>query len=75
MANIDIDTTSNQYQQLTNGIDTLRTVMTPRLKLFKKMPLLKKKQWLQRDILLRKTLKLMMDGKEYIERLLESDVE
>lgn len=38
MANIDIDTTSNQYQQLTNGIDTLRTVMTPRLKLFKKMP-------------------------------------
>ena len=74
MANIDIDTTSGQYAQLSGGIDTLRTVMTPRLALFKKMPLSVKKAWLQRDPLLRKTLKLGRDLADYIELLQEADV-
>jgi len=74
MADINIDTTSAQYQQLLQGVDILRDVVTPRLKLFKKMPLAWKKQWLQRDPLLRKVLKLGLDLEAYLEKLREDDV-
>jgi len=63
-----------QYQSLCTGLDTLQTVMTPRLKLFKKLPLSAKKQWLKKDILLRKTLKLLRDGADYIEAAREEDL-
>ena len=71
--NLNFNTDTAQYTQLNNGLDTLRTVMTPRLALFKKMPLSIKRAWLQRDPLLRKTLKLGRDLADYIENLREED--
>ena len=65
MATITIDTTEQQYQQLFNGLDVLRTVMTPRLKRFRKLPRGKQKLWLQKDPLLRRTLKLGIDLHKY----------
>jgi len=56
-----IDTQSPQYQQYLNGIDTIGTYYAPRLKLFAKLPVEKKKLWLQKDPLLRKLLKLSYD--------------
>jgi len=58
MANITIDTTSQQYQQLLNGLGTLRTVLAPRVKLLMKLPEDKRLLVLQRDPLLRRTLKM-----------------
>ena len=71
MATETIDTSAAQYVQLYNGTATLRTVMTPRLVLFKKLPIAKKRQWLERDPLLRRTLKLGLDLRDYIENIEE----
>lgn len=53
-----IDTTSQQYQQYLTGLDSLRTLMAPRFALFKKLPASKQKQWLQKDPLFRKIIKM-----------------
>ena len=69
MATETIDTSAAQYIQLYNGIATLRTVMTPRLALFAKLPLTKKRQWLVRDPLLRRVLKMGLDLRDYINNM------
>ena len=74
MADTTIDTTSVQYGKLLTGIGTLRDVMTPRLKLLKKMPYSKQKWCVQRDPLLKATLKLGLDLKEYLEKLHDEDL-
>lgn len=58
MAELTIDTTSNQYQQLLNGLGTLRTLLGPRIKMLLKADRDVQKAWLQRDPLLRRTILL-----------------
>ncbi len=53
-----IDTTSAQYQQYLTGLSNLRTLMAPRFALFKKLPQFKQRQWLQKDPLFRKVIKM-----------------
>jgi len=66
-----IDTTSPQYQQYLNGLTSLRTLMTPRFKLFAKLPRAKQKIWLQKDPLFRKLLKMGLDISEWSEQFKE----
>ncbi len=61
MANIDIDTTSQAYQKLLDGVGTLRTLLTPRFKVFVKLPRAKQLLWLQQDPLLKAVLRLVRD--------------
>lgn len=72
MANLDIDTTSAQYQNLLNGLSTLRTVMGPRVKLLvtmlKKNEEVKVKQWLDRDPLLRRCIRFAQTLNRIIDR-------
>ncbi len=58
---VDIDTTSAQYQNLLTGIGTLRALLTPRFKVFVKIPRDKQLLWLQRDPLLKAVLRLVRD--------------
>jgi len=62
MARIEIDTTDPQYQQLLNGLETLKTVLAPRIKLLLRLRKQERmglvRQWLQRDPLMRETLRL-----------------
>jgi hypothetical protein len=71
MADINIDTTSPQYVQLLNGLGTLRTVLAPRIQLLRQLPRDKQKAWLQRDPLLRRTIKLAQTLGEIISEELE----
>ena len=71
---MEIDTTSNQYLQLYNGIATLRTHMTPKLIVFATLPRAKQKLWLQKDKLLRRTIKLAVDLKAWTEQF-DSEME
>ena len=66
-----IDTTSAQYQQYLNGLAGLRTMMVPRFALFKKLPIAKKKLWLQKDPLFRKILKTSLIVAEWAEEMKE----
>ncbi len=62
MADITLDTTSAQYQQLLNGLATLRTEIGPRVKMLKMLRDRgeddKIRRLLQRDPLLRRTIKM-----------------
>jgi len=71
---INIDTTAPAYQQYLNGLDSLRTLMTPRFKVFAKLPRDKQKLWLQRDPLFRKLLKMGLDISEWSEQFKEDTV-
>mgnify|MGYP003152297717 CR=1 FL=1 len=71
---INIDTTANQYQQLYSGIDTLRSVMTPRLKALAKLPRSKQKIWVQNDPLMKRLLKLGLDLHAYLEKFAPEDL-
>ncbi len=66
---MNIDTTSQQYQQYLNGLSNLRTLMAPRFALFKKLPLAKKKLWLKKDPLFRKILKTSLIVAEWAEEM------
>ena len=66
-----IDTTSQQYQQYLNGLSGLRILMVPRFKLFAKLPRDKQKLWLQRDPLFRKILKTGLLVAEWAEQFKE----
>ena len=61
-----IDTSSAQYNQLLSGLGTLRTLLAPRIKLLLTLPRAKQRAWLQRDPLLRHTLKLAQALQELI---------
>lgn len=61
MPDTNIDTTSNQYQQLLNGLGILRTVLTPRVKALKNLPRDKQRWWLQRDPLMREFVRIVRD--------------
>lgn len=65
----DIDTSDSQYNALLAGIDTLRAVMTPRLRLFSMASDEQRMAWWKNDPLLKAMLLLLRDGAEYIERL------
>lgn len=67
MADITIDTSAPQYQQLLNGLGTLRTVLAPRVKLLLQLPPAKQRAWLQRDPLLRRTIKMSQTLTELLE--------
>lgn len=56
MPTMNIDTTSQQYQNLLAGLGTLRTVLAPRIRLLQRANRERQKQWLQRDPLLRRTI-------------------
>ena len=73
MADIDIDTTSQQYQNLLTGVGTLRTLLTPRFKVFVKLPRDKQLLWLQRDPLLKAVLRLVRDVNKADARSVEVD--
>ena len=68
---LNIETTSQQYQQYLNGLASLRTLMTPRFKLFGKLPQDKQKTWLQKDPLFRKILKMGLDISKWSEQFRE----
>ena len=70
-AGINIDTQSAQYQQLLTAQGLLQSGMKARLPLFKKLPLDKKRQWLQRDPLFRKTLKMSLAIADQVEQIRE----
>lgn len=61
MAEIDIDVTSVQYQQSLNGLALLRTTLAPRVKILAALPPAKQRAWLQRDPLLRRTIKMAQE--------------
>lgn len=61
MPDINIDTSSPQYQNLLAGIGTLRTMLAPRFKVFIKLPRPKQIVWLQRDPLFRAVTQLVRD--------------
>ena len=63
---INIDTTSQLYQKYVDGIDAIRSFYTPKLLIFKDLPLSKQKAWLKRDPLLKKIFKLSLDLSEFI---------
>ncbi len=65
----DIDTLAGGYTALLDGIAMLRSVMTPRLRLFSMASGEQRRQWWRNDPLLKATLLLLRDGAEYIERL------
>lgn len=56
MADMTIDTTSVQYQQLLNGLGTLRTVLAPRVRFLQRLSREQQRAWLQHDPLLRRTI-------------------
>lgn len=62
MADVTIDTTSAQYQQLLAGLQTLRAELGPRLRMLKVLRDRgedeKVRRLLQRDPLLRRTIKM-----------------
>ena len=62
---LNIDTTSAQYQQYLQGLTNLRTLMTPRFKLFAKLPRAKQSLWLQKDPLFKKILKMGLEISEW----------
>jgi len=68
---INIDTTAQAYIKYLNGLDDLRTLMTPRFVMFAKLPRAKQKLWLQRDPLFRKLLKMGLDVAEWAEQFKE----
>ena len=68
---LQIDTTSQQYQQYLSGLGDLRTLMVPRFKLFAKLPGAKQKLWLQKDPLFRNLLKMGLDVAEWAEQFRE----
>lgn len=55
---MNIDTASAQYQNYLTGLQTLIDFYQPKFVLFKKLPRSKQKQWLQKDPLFRKILKI-----------------
>ncbi len=65
---MNIDTTDNEYNKLYDGIATLRTHMAPKLALFARLPRAKQKQWLRKDRLLRRTIKLAVDLSKWAEQ-------
>ena len=65
----DIDTSDAQYNTLLAGIDLLRSVMTPQLRLFSMASDEQRRAWWINDPLLKAMLLLLRDGAEYIERL------
>lgn len=65
----DIDTTDGQYNSLLAGIQTWQALMRPRLKLFALASDAQRRQWWNNDPLLKATLLILRDGKEYVERL------
>lgn len=69
IASQDIDTSGAQYNALLAGIETLRAVMTQRLRLFTYASGAQRKAWWKNDPLLKAMLLLLRDGAEYIERL------
>lgn len=64
-----IDTTGAQYQSLLAGIQTLRTLMQPRLRLFAMASDEQRMAWWKKDELLKALLLLLRDGREYINNL------
>ena len=68
---INIDTTTQAYQKYLDGLDNLRTLMTPRFVMFAKLPEAKQKLWLQRDPLFRKLLKMGLDIAAWAEQFKE----
>jgi hypothetical protein len=65
---MNIDTTSQQYQKFVNGLDDLRALMAPRFVLFEKLSPEKQRQWLQRDLLFRKVLKMSLKVSEWAQQ-------
>lgn len=55
--NIDIDTTSAEYQDALSGYQTLRGLLAPRIRLLLELPHDKQLWLLTRDVLLRRYIK------------------
>ena len=68
---IDIDTTSQQYTNLVNGLVILEAEILERAPLFNKMNTAQKRLWLQRDPLLKDTLKFILKYAEHAEKIKE----
>ena len=73
MADINIDTSDPQYVQLLNGLGTLRTLLGPRVKMLIRLRNHDRRNgtelvraWLQRDPLLRRTLKIAQSLDKFI---------
>lgn len=64
-----IDTQSAQYQQYLTGLQNLIDFYKPKLALFAKLPLSKKRLWLQKDPLFRKLLKVSLWLAEWAEEM------
>jgi hypothetical protein len=68
---LNIDTTSQQYQNLLAGIDTLETQLAERWPMFRRLPRAQKVVWLQRDPLLRRALRFVDDHADRVGDLRE----
>ena len=68
---INIDTTSQQYINLVNGLVTLESQILSRAPLFNKLTTAQKKLWLNRDPLLKNTLKFILKYAEHAEKIRE----
>ncbi len=55
---IDIDTTSPQYQQVLSGLNTLRTLLPPRVKFLRQLSRSQQKDYLEADIVMKHALQL-----------------
>ncbi|MCK5610253.1 hypothetical protein KAR91_50740 [Candidatus Pacearchaeota archaeon] len=71
---MNIDTTSQQYQNYLAGLTGLRQMLAPSLDMFAKLPRAEKKKWLQMDPLMRKVFKTGLIVAKYVEEFRE-DVE
>ena len=66
MTNINIDTSSQQYQNYVAGLDTLRAYLTDQLPTFRRLTTAQKKWVIQRHPLLKKALLLAVDLDDYL---------
>lgn len=64
---LNIDTTSQKYQDYLTGLTNLRTEMLPRFKAFKQLSKLRQRWWLQRDPLMRKLVKMALIINKHIQ--------
>jgi len=66
MADIEFDVTSQQYNKLVAGLETLRTFLAPRVQRIRKLEPDQQRWMLRRDPLLRRTCKLSLSLAEMV---------
>ena len=66
-----INTTTPQYQAMLTGLGTLDNQTVVKILRFRKLSLVKKRQWLQRDPLFKATLQFVLKYDDVVQRIRE----